>query len=502
MGRPKTILACSECGHQTAQWAGRCSACGAWGTIAAVAREVLQAGPTRAGPAVVTLRSEEEPDRRIGTGFPGIDRVLGGGLVPASVVLLAGEPGIGKSTLLLQLMARLSAAGLTCLYASGEESRGQVAARGARLGVDVSSVGFVPGRELPDVVDAALAERPSVLAVDSIQTLREPSSSSLPGGPSQVRLCADALVGLAKSEGIAVIVTGHVTKEGDLAGPRTLEHAVDVVLSFEGDVRSGLRVLAGGKNRFGQEGEAAWFEMERAGLVEVDPGAQLAPGSTEPGAATALLLAGRRALAIEVQALAAETDGPPRRQAAGLDPRRFAMIAAVVDGALRLGLGRRELYGASAGGLRVDDPACDLAVAAALASAAAGRPPPDHAAFVGEVSLTGQIRPAPGMDGRVAAARAAGVGTIYAASAAPGAGREHDVRIVGVRHVRDALRWAGPASAAGPTAEGGRRREEPVPGRGRRREDAESGFSRRPRGEENAGIARRRAALEEVVGRQ
>ncbi len=459
MGRPKTILACSECGHQTAQWAGRCSGCGAWGTIAAVSREAHQAGSSRAGPAIVTLHGGEEPDRRLGTGFPGIDRVLGGGLVPASVVLLAGEPGIGKSTLLLQLMARLSAAGLTCLYASGEESRGQVAARAARLGVDVSSVGFVPGRELPDVVDAARAERPSVLAVDSIQTLREPESSSLPGGPSQVRLCADALVGLAKSEGIAVLVTGHVTKEGDLAGPRTLEHAVDVVLSFEGDVRSGLRILAGGKNRFGQEGEVAWFEMGGGGLAEVDPGAYASSGSTEAGAATALLLAGRRALAIEVQALAVESDGPPRRQATGLDPRRFSMIAAVVDGALRLRLSRSELYGASAGGIRVEDPACDLAVAAALASAAVGRPPPEHAAFVGEVSLTGQVRPAPGMASRLASARAGGIRTLFAASAGRGEASEEGVRVIAIRHVRDALRWAVPGSSGAPRPGGSRGRD-------------------------------------------
>jgi DNA repair protein RadA/Sms len=412
-----------------------------------------QGGPSRAGPAIVTLHGDEEPDRRVSTGFPGIDRVLGGGLVPASVVLLAGEPGIGKSTLLLQVMARLSAAGLTCLYASGEESRAQVAARAARLGLAVSSVAFVPGRELPDVADAARSEQPFLLAVDSMQTLREPDSSSLPGGPSQVRLCADALVGLAKAEGVTVLITGHVTKEGDLAGPRTLEHAVDVVLSFEGDVRSGLRILAGGKNRFGQEGEVAWFELGPGGLTEVDPSSHLTSGATEPGSATALPLAGRRALALEVQALAVESEGPPRRQATGLDPRRFSMIAAVVDGSLRLRLSRSELYGASSGGIRVEDPACDLAVAAALASAATGRPPPEHTAFVGEVSLTGQVRPAPGMASRLAAARAAGIRTVFAASEGRGGARQEGVQVVAVRHVREALRWAarGPDDAAGAT---------------------------------------------------
>ncbi len=408
----------------------------------------------------MTLHGPEEPDRRIPTGFPGIDRVLGGGLVPASVVLLAGEPGIGKSTLLLQLMARLSAAGLTCLYASGEESRGQVAARGRRLGLDVEGIGFAAGRELSDVVDAATAERPALLAVDSIQALRDPASSSMPGGPSQVRQCTDALVGLAKAEGITIVMTGHVTKDGDLAGPRTLEHAVDVVLSFEGEVRSGLRILAGGKNRFGQEGEIAWFEMGQQGLAEADPADHLAPGTREPGSATALPLAGRRALALEVQALAVETPGPPRRQATGLDSRRFSLIAAVLDQSFRLGLGRSELYGASAGGLRVDDPACDLAVAAALASSATGVAPPEGSAFVGEVTLTGLVRPSPGVSHRLSAARAAGITTVFAAAGSSAAGQGADgVRLVTVRHVRDALGWAVASAAPAGAGAGGRRAE-------------------------------------------
>ena len=445
MGRPKAVLGCSECGYQTAQWAGRCPSCGAWGTISVIPPGALQAGSSRGSPEVATLHGLEEPDRRHPTGFPGIDRVLGGGLVPASVVLLAGEPGIGKSTLLLQLMARLSAAGLTCLYASGEESRAQVAARGRRLGLDVAAIGFVAGRELPDVLEAARTGRPALLAVDSIQTLRDPEASSLPGGPSQVRLCTDALVGLAKAEGVTVLLTGHVTKDGDLAGPRTLEHAVDVVLSFEGDSRSGLRILAGGKNRFGQEGEIAWFEMSAEGLLEADPSEHLAPGTHEPGSALGLPVAGRRALAIEVQALAVETQGPARRQATGLDARRFALIAAVLDQTMRLGLGRSELYGASVGGVRVDDPACDLAVAAALASSATGRPPPEGSAFVGEVALTGQVRPAPGMVQRLSAAAAAGVRTVFA-PASSGRTTQSGIRVVEVRHVRDALRWTAPAT--------------------------------------------------------
>jgi len=398
---------------------------------------------------VETLGGPDEPDRRVPTGFAGVDRVLGGGLVPASVVLLAGEPGIGKSTLLLHVMARLSGAGLTCLYASGEESRGQVAARARRLGVAGEAISFVRGRELPDVLDAAQREQPFLVAVDSVQTLRDPSSATIPGGAAQVRACADALVGLAKSEGVTVLLTGHVTKEGDLAGPRTLEHAVDVVLGFDGDPRSGLRVLSGGKNRFGAEGEVAWFEMSPSGLAEIDPSAHLAPGAADPGAATALVAAGRRALAVEVQALVVSTEGPARRQATGLDARRFSLVAAVLDQAVRLPLVRSELYGAAAGGLRIDDPAADLAVAAALVSAATGRAVPPGVAFAGEVALTGEVRPAPGLAQRLAAAAGAGFRTVVTARSGRDAVRDgaggctSSVRVVEVRHVREALWWAG-----------------------------------------------------------
>jgi DNA repair protein RadA/Sms len=460
MAKLRVLLACSECGHQTSQWAGRCPGCGAWGTIA----EQPGAAPrgatgSRRAATVETLGGPTEPEPRVSTGFPGVDRVLGGGLVPASVVLLAGEPGIGKSTLLLQVMARLSAAGLTCLYASGEESRGQVAARARRLGLGGDAISFVPGRELPDVVDAARREQPFVLAVDSIQTLRDPEAQTQPGGTSQVRGCADALVGLAKAEGVTVLLAGHVTKDGDLAGPRTLEHAVDAVLTFDGDPASGLRVLSGGKNRFGPEGEVAWFEMEGGGLVETDPSDHLAPGSAEPGAATALLAAGRRALAVEVQALVVSTDGgPARRQASGLDVRRFSLVAAVLDRAAGIPLVRAELYGAAAGGLRIDDPASDLAVAAALASAATGRPVPVGLAFAGEVALTGRVRASPGLSQRLAAARAAGFGRVVVGGVAgrEAAGGRSDppegVDVVRVRHVREALWWAVGAQADRPRA--------------------------------------------------
>jgi DNA repair protein RadA/Sms len=376
---------------------------------------------------------------RVRTGIAGVDRVLGGGLVPATVGLLAGEPGIGKSTLLLQLVASLAGAGHACLLASGEESREQVAMRASRLGVPAERISFVPGRELGDVLSAAADVRPFLVAVDSVQALRDASIGSAAGGPAQVRACADALVGFAKSHGIAVLMTGHVTKDGDVAGPRTLEHAVDVVLAFDGDPRSGLRMLSGGKNRFGAEGEIAWFEMRADGLAPIDPAQLLVSGDAQPGAAVALPRAGRRALAVELQALVVPGEGPARRQATGLDPRRFQLVAAVLDRSLGIPLARAELFGATAGGVRVDDPACDLAVAAALASAATGVAPPAGSAFVGELTLTGLVRSVPGMAQRLGAARAAGLRRVVAAEAAPDVG---GVRITHVRDVAHALGWA------------------------------------------------------------
>jgi DNA repair protein RadA/Sms len=404
----------------------------------------------RSGPAsspvggrAATLALDRE-ERRILTGFPGVDRVLGGGLVPGSVVLLAGAPGIGKSTLLLQLASRLSEAGHPCLLASGEEARGQVAARASRLGVKGEAIRFVPGRDLGEVLAIAQTERPKVLIVDSIHTVRDAASDSLPGGTSQVRACADAFVWLAKEEGVTVLLIGHVTKDGDLAGPRTLEHAVDAVLTFEGEPRSGLRLLAGGKNRFGPEGEVAWFEMRGDGLVETEAGPRLGEGPLEAGCATALTLAGRRAFAVDVQALVVPTDGPPRRQVAGLDPRRFHIVAAVTDRVGGYRLMRAELFGAAGGGFRMDDPGADLAVAVALASASRGQAPPPGSAFLGEVSLAGAVRPVSGVEQRLPAALAAGVRTVVLPAGASGGGgsSSRGVRLVRVGHIREALAWA------------------------------------------------------------
>ena len=428
---------CDECGQRSAQWSGRCSACGSWGQVRQ--ERTLGSDPDADVVAPLVMPEAAEPERR-STGLPGLDRVLGGGFVSGSVVLLAGPPGIGKSTLLLQWLDAAAGTGATGLLVSGEESHRQVAARARRLGAKAEEISFAPGRDLAAVLDAARACRPTMLAVDSVQTLRDTTAGTQPGGVAQVRGCVDALVELAKTLEIAVVLAGHVTKDGDLAGPRALEHAVDVVLTFEGDPRSGLRIVSSGKNRFGAEGEAAWFQMAPAGLEEIDPSELLCSGAQQPGSAVALPLAGRRALAVEIQALVGSSEGPARRQVTGLDLRRFQQVAAVLDHA-GFRLGRSELFGAVAGGIRVDDPAADLAIAAALASADAGKPPPQGAAFVGEISLTGRIRPAQGMPQRAAAARSAGCELLFAPSGFA-TGAPADLQVVTVGHVAEALDWA------------------------------------------------------------
>ena len=384
---------------------------------------------------------------RVDTGIAGLDRVLGGGLVPGSVVLLSGEPGIGKSTLLLQLVASLGAAGRSCLLVSGEESHAQIAARAQRLGITADSVSFAPGRELEGVLQVAAAERPFLLAVDSIQTLRDAGGSQMPGGVSQVRTCTDALVGMAKSQGVAVILTGHVTKDGDLAGPKTLEHAVDVVLAFDGDARSGLRVLAAAKNRFGPEGESAWFEMGPAGLTQIDP--TIAPGL---GRARA----GCRDGAASSGQAGARGRGPGvgglgRRSGSSSDHRhRWPPLPAGGSGARSSDRDRR-WAGPSSSGPPPAVFASTIRHAILRSRQRWPRPPrvrclPQAAAFVGEVSLTGLVRSAPGMGPRLAAAEAAGCSIVFA----PGGDGvpTQGLRVHAVRHLREAIEWAKPTPSA------------------------------------------------------
>ena len=393
------------------------------------------------GPSLVAplLQPGSVDPPRVSTGLPDLDRVLGGGLVAGSVVLLAGPPGIGKSTLLLQWLSSMATGGSSSLLVSGEESRAQVAARARRLGVPVESVTFAPGRDLHAVLGAARETRPDVLAVDSVQTLRDVEATTQPGGVAQVRACTDALVELAKQEDIAVLLAGHVTKDGDLAGPRALEHAVDVVLTFEGDPRSGLRIVSGGKNRFGTEGETAWFQMGATGLGPSIPPTCCARANVTPARRWPC----RWPAAERSRSRSRPWSGVATAPVAGRSP------ASISDGS-----NRSRRWSSATPGCRSGAPSCSARSRVASGSTIrpaispwrprSSRPPlgvapPAGAAFVGEIALTGQVRAAPGMEQRVSAARAAGCAMLFAPAGLSSV--LEGLRVVTVGHMVEALGW-------------------------------------------------------------
>jgi DNA repair protein RadA/Sms len=394
-GKQASQFACTECGYATGRWLGRCPSCHSFGTLVEeVVRPVK--GKSATAPAPLRLVEVETAAlERIGSGVPELDRVLGGGLVPASVVLVGGEPGVGKSTLLLSALAEISRERKSLLV-SGEESADQVGLRAARLG-GARSVEILTETELEAVLEALARLRPDVCVIDSVQTLYSPELGSAPGSVAQVREAASRLMRLAKEEGITIILVGHVTKDGTVAGPRVLEHLVDCVLQFEGDRYREHRVLRATKNRFGSTNELGVFEMTQAGLVGVpDPSALF--GRSDPGevgAAVACTLEGSRPLLLEIQALVARTELTlPRRVATGVDPRRLAMIVAVLSRHARIPLGQADVFVNVAGGVRIEEPGADLAVALAIASAARGVPLRPHLAAFAEIGLTGRLRPA------------------------------------------------------------------------------------------------------------
>ncbi|AHY47248.1 sms: DNA repair protein RadA [Rubrobacter radiotolerans] len=413
----KTMYVCSNCGHEERKWLGRCPDCGEWSTFVEEAREEKKAssgfagrvarGPGRRGAPKKTLALSEVPRTdsggRIESGIGELDRILGGGIVPGSMVLVGGEPGVGKSTLLLQVMGRLGGA---CLMVSGEESPRQVAMSARRLGVAESGFRVLSETDL-DVIEATvLEERPEVVVVDSIQTLYSPELTGAPGGVGQVRECAARLMRLAKSEGIAVVLVGHVTKDGSIAGPRVLEHMVDTVLQFEGDRFQAFRVLRALKNRFGSTNEIGVFEMTGGGMEEVeDPSAfflSRREGEMPSGVVTVCLLEGTRPMLVEIESLVAPSPlAMPRRVANGLDNGRVNMLCAVLSRRAGLNLSDQDVYVNVTGGVRVEEPAADLGVALAVASALRDRPVGKGSACFGEVGLTGDIRFVPGAERRL-----------------------------------------------------------------------------------------------------
>src|ERR671914_2245756 len=388
-------FSCTECGYATGKWLGRCPSCDEWGTL--VEESVGPAAARSAAPPRPLLRLvdvEAADAERIPTGVSELDRVLGGGLVPASLVLVSGDPGIGKSTLLLMAL-RAMAAQRKVVLVTGEESAAQVKLRADRLG-GAADVFILAETNLDDVCSTLERERPEVCVVDSVQTLYAPDLGSAPGSVGQVREAAARLLRLAKERRIAVFLVGHVTKDGAVAGPRVLEHLVDCVLHFEGDRYRAHRVLRAVKNRFGSTNELGVFEMTSAGLVAVeDPSEIFGRAEEQPGSAVVCTLEGTRPLLLEVQALVSPTDlAMPRRVGTGVDPKRLSMIVAVLGRHAGVSLGQADVFVNVAGGVRIDEPGADLAVALAIASAARGRPPRPEAAAFGEIGLTGRLRPA------------------------------------------------------------------------------------------------------------
>jgi DNA repair protein RadA/Sms len=432
----KSIWVCGACGHAEAKWHGQCPGCGEWNTLAEEAAPARTSGGGSASGGraraarVVPLREVQTPRvERLETGIGEFDRVLGSGLVPGSLVLLGGSPGIGKSTLTNMALGNLAAAGHRTLYISGEESAAQIRLRAERLTGAAAGALEVPvlaETDLDTIVATLRAERPEVCVVDSVQTLHAADLTGAPGSVGQVRETAARIMQVAKADGIAVLLVGHVTKEGSLAGPRVLEHLVDCVLQFEGERERTYRTLRALKNRFGSTNEAGVFEMRDAGLVEVlDASARFVAEATgKPGSVVLAAMEGSRPLLVEVQALVSPSElVPPRRVVNGLDRNRLALVLAVLGRHAGVGVGSADVFVNVVGGVRVEEPGADLAIALAVASAAAGVVPAAGGgrpvACFGEVGLTGELRSIAHPDRRLAEAAKFGLTTVVSPETAP-----------------------------------------------------------------------------------
>ncbi len=446
MARDGAVYACQSCGAVHTKWAGQCAACGAWNSLV----EELQSRPPGAmapargakgrGLSFEGLDAETPSPPRLSTGLDEFDRVCGGGLVPGSAILLAGDPGVGKSTLLLQACASAAAQGAACAYISGEEAVEQVRGRALRMGLADSPVKLAAETSLRDILDGLKREKFDFVVVDSVQTLWSDAHEAGPGSVTQVRAATGELVRLAKKSGAAIVLVGHVTKDGQIAGPRVVEHMVDAVFAFEGERGYPFRILRAAKNRFGATDEIGVFEMSDAGLREVKNPSALFLNSTGERAAGAAVFAGvegSRPVLVEVQALVAPSAyGTPRRAVVGWDGGRLAMVLAVLEARCGLGFGDRDVYLNVAGGLRISEPAADLAAAAALVSSALDTPLPQDCVVFGEVSLSGEVRQVGRMEARLKEAAKLGFGRALTASQGAEAG---GLPVIGVSRLAEAV---------------------------------------------------------------
>ncbi|GAA0738075.1 DNA repair protein RadA [Dactylosporangium roseum] len=456
------IYQCDVCGHRPPKWMGRCPECGEWGSVieavgGPTGPVALRAVPSRAPlePARPIAQISAAPAKARPTGVGEFDRVLGGGIVPGGVVLLAGEPGVGKSTLLLDVAQQWALQGESpSLVISGEESVSQVRLRAERIGALHERLYLAAETDLSAVLGHLDAVKPGLLILDSVQTVSAPGTDGVAGGVTQVRAVTAALVAIAKERGLATVLVGHVTKDGNVAGPRVLEHLVDVVLNFEGDKHSSLRMVRGLKNRFGAADEVGCFEMHEGGITSLpDPSGLFLTRYADAvsGTCVSVAMEGRRALVTEVQALiGAQMPGSPRRTVSGLDSARLAMVLAVLQRRAGIQLHDREVYAATVGGLRVTEPAADLALALAAASAAHELPMPPDLVAIGEVGLTGEVRRIGAAPRRLA--EAARLGFRFAL-VPPGCGpaatgvTPPGMRILEVGDVRTALHYAAKATS-------------------------------------------------------
>jgi DNA repair protein RadA/Sms len=453
--RRTAAFACGSCGAVAPRWSGRCGACGEWNALTEVAPPARDRPSSRPGEPAAPLASVDPAAARpFRTGVDEVDRVLAGGLTPGSVTLLFGEPGVGKSTLLLQVLASVARRD-GVLLVSAEESVAQVRARADRLGELPDRLLALDGPDLDAALDAAEASEPRVMVVDSVQTIASSSVAGTPGSLTQVRGCAERLGELARRAGVAVVLVGHVTKEGDPAGPRALEHVVDTVLSFEGDRHHSLRVLRALKHRFGPTGEIGLFEMGDGGLRDVDEPGRLLLGDRRaevPGSAVTALLEGRRPLLAEVQALAVRSFSgvPPKRNAQGLDGRRLAVVLAVLERRAGRRLSGVEVFTSLAGGLHTSEPATDLPVALAVASAVESVALPPNLVSFGEIGLAGELRQVAGAERRLAEASRLGfTRALVPAATADGPAGITLVRARSVAEALVAMRQRGPRDPAG-----------------------------------------------------